>query len=319
MDLLIYFTGCPFFKVLNYCRCLCFVHLGEHVASGLHPIFSDVGDKNDKKNTRYITYLQQWVTSHWQARGIRTSSRQLRQRECALKGNWGTGCGKTLISDCCSRCVCSASQSRISSHFGQVARSLSDLELPEINFLLREAGWLVLWKIKRQLNGQRHLGQRFSSAWWKEQGYLAGQKGQALQRMVQKKGARLEGFQRYPKIMGMGWLLTFRQQQMFDWPIVACPIPMLAHPQILVARQLLAQVQSSSLFLGRVGEGTLQKVEVATWIHMTRYIRAQRDRMAMNGLMPHKIQGGNDLNFFTIFHLKWLKWLKWLQKMIKHY
>jgi hypothetical protein len=75
-------------------------------------------------------------------------------------------------------------------------------------------------------------------------------KSQALQRMVQKKGARLEGFQRYPKIMGMGWLLTFRQQQMFDWPIVACPIPMLAHPQILVARQLLAQVQSSSLFLG---------------------------------------------------------------------
>lgn len=78
-----------------------------------------------------------------------------------------------------------------------------------------------------------------------------------------KKGARLEGFQRYPKIMGMGWLLTFRQQQMFDWPIVACPIPMLAHPQILVARQLLAQVQSSSLFLGVLVRAPC-KVEVAT-------------------------------------------------------
>ena len=44
MDLLIYFTGCPVFKSLNYCRCLCFAHLGEHVASGPHPISFDLED-----------------------------------------------------------------------------------------------------------------------------------------------------------------------------------------------------------------------------------------------------------------------------------
>ena len=44
-------------------------------------------------------------------------------------------------------------------------------------------------------------------------------KSQALQRMMQKKGARLEGLG-IPKIIkdhGHGMALTFRQQ-MFDWP-----------------------------------------------------------------------------------------------------
>lgn len=172
------------------------------------------------------TFNNEWL-SHWQARGIRTSSRQLRQRECALKGNCGTGCGKTLISDCCSRCVCSASQSHISSHvldrWPEVCQTSSFLR--SISYCGRLGGWLENQASTATVcpspRAEVQLGMM------ERAGLPRRAKSQALQRMMQKKkGARLEGFQRYPKIMGMGWLLTFRQQ-MFDWPIVACPIPWL--------------------------------------------------------------------------------------------
>ena len=94
-----------------------------------------------------------------------------------------------------------ASQSHLSSlHFGQVARSLSDLELPEINFLLREAGWLPG---ESSVNGQRHLGPwaEVQLGMMERAGLPRRAKSQALQGMMMDDGmfgtwAQLEGFQR---------------------------------------------------------------------------------------------------------------------------